>query len=240
MPQYARVTPHSPIQEVFPDVFFVQGSFRAAPGFRFSRNMVVLREGDELTVINAVRLNDNEQARLDELGQVKHVMRIGTMHGMDDPYYVDRYDARFWCQEGQGQYSEPAVSDFLRENSTLPISGLRCLPFYATREPECVLLLERHGGLLIACDAMQDWTDYRQCTWPAKVVMPRMGFEKRVLVGPIWMKLLVEDRQALSEDFSRILQQDFAHFVAAHGGFRKDNAKAHVAQAIRLALPESE
>lgn len=236
MTTYAKVTPHSAIQEILPEVFFVQGSFRFAAGFRFSRNMTVLRQGDELTIINAVRLNEDEEQKLDALGKVRHVMRLGTFHGMDDPYYVDRYRATFWCQPGAGQYAVPAIDRELGEGVALPVDGLSCIPYTATKEPECVLHLDRHGGLLISCDSLQDWSDYGQCTWLSRRVLPRMGFEKRLLVGPIWKKLFSTDDALLKQNFEQITALDFRHFVAAHGGYRLDDATGHVEAAVAKAF----
>ncbi len=232
MTTYAKVTPHSPIQEMFPDVFFVQGSYRISIGIRFSRNMLVLRQGDELTIINAVRLSDQEEQKLNALGTVRHVMRIGTFHGMDDPYYVDKYQATFWCQPGKGQYSVPPIDCELRADATLPVDGLSCIPYTATKEPECVLHLNKHGGLLISCDSVQDWSDYSQCSWLSKRILPRMGFEKRVLIGPIWKKLFSLDDALLKQNFESILTLDFRHLVSAHGGFRLNDAKENVEAAI--------
>ncbi|HCS26432.1 MAG TPA: hypothetical protein DIW43_03205 [Spongiibacteraceae bacterium] len=236
MTTYAKITPHSAIREILPDVFFVQGSYRFAIGFRFSRNMLVLRQGRELTVINPVRLNETEEQKLDALGTVRHVMRLGTFHGMDDPYYVDRYQATFWCQPGKGQYSVPAIDQELGALAQLPIEGLSCLPFTATKEPECVLHLARDGGLLISCDSLQDWSDYGQCTWLSKRVLPRMGFEKRLLVGPIWKKLFSTDNAMLKQDFDKILALGCKHFVGAHGGYRLHDAGEHLEAAVTKAF----
>lgn len=40
----------------------------------------------------------------------------------------------------------PAIDRELGENAVLPVDGLSCLPFTATKESECVLLLNKHGG----------------------------------------------------------------------------------------------
>ena len=35
-------------------------------------------------------------AQLEALGTVKHVLRLGPMHGRDDVFYVERYKPTFW------------------------------------------------------------------------------------------------------------------------------------------------
>ena len=68
---------------------------------RFSRNMTVLRRGERLVLINSVRLDDAGLAALDKLGKVSDVVRLAANHGMDDPFYADRYKARVWAVKGQ-------------------------------------------------------------------------------------------------------------------------------------------
>jgi hypothetical protein len=68
---------------------------------RFSRNMTVVREGDRLVLINAVRLDDAGLAALDALGKVTDVIRLAGNHGLDDPFYADRYHAKVWVVKGQ-------------------------------------------------------------------------------------------------------------------------------------------
>jgi hypothetical protein len=97
---YPAVCPHDPIEQIGEDVFMVRGSVKLNPVLRITRNMAIVRHGGELTLINPLRLSETELARLDAMGEVKHVVRMGAFHGMDDPFYVDRYRPRFWSQSG--------------------------------------------------------------------------------------------------------------------------------------------
>ena len=65
---YAAPTEHDAIEEIFPDVFTVHGSIRMAPGMRINRNMVVVRQNGELTIVNPVRLSAQEETALEALG----------------------------------------------------------------------------------------------------------------------------------------------------------------------------
>ena len=87
MSAFAETLPHGDIDEIFPDVFLVRGTFRAGPGLSFGRNMIVLREGDALTLVNSVRLSPEGERALDRLGTVRHLVRLGFFHTRDDPYY---------------------------------------------------------------------------------------------------------------------------------------------------------
>ena len=77
MANFAPALPHGDIQEVFPDVFFVTGTMQTVlmgAHWHFSRNMTIVRDGTELTLINTVRLDDAGLAQLDALGTVKNVL----------------------------------------------------------------------------------------------------------------------------------------------------------------------
>ena len=86
---FPAVQPHGPIESIIEDVWYVTGSVQFKPLVRLPRNMVILRHGGLLAVINSVRLDAKGEEALDALGTVAHVLKIG-FHGMDDAYYIDR------------------------------------------------------------------------------------------------------------------------------------------------------
>jgi len=98
MDQFPPALSHGAIEEVFPDVFFVSGAMETVLqeiDWKFSRNMVVVRDGERLIIVNSVRLGEEGLAELDKLGRVTDVVRLGSLHGRDDPFYVDRYSAEY-------------------------------------------------------------------------------------------------------------------------------------------------
>ena len=95
--------PHGPIEEAFPGIWIVRGTSRPffmETQFQFSRNMVILREGNRLTLVNTVRLDEAGLAALDALGRVAEVVRLGAFHDRDDGFYVKRYGAKRWALPG--------------------------------------------------------------------------------------------------------------------------------------------
>ena len=94
---FAPVYPHDPIEQIADDVFMARGSIKLNSIIRISRNMAIVRQGNELTLVNPIRLNEAELGRLEALGTVKHVMRLGAFHGCDGPFYMARYSRAFWC-----------------------------------------------------------------------------------------------------------------------------------------------
>ena len=230
--EYPPAYPHEGIQELFPDLFLVQGSITMGPGVRFNRNMVIIRRGDDLTLVSTIRLNAGEEARLESLGKITNVIRLGNFHGVDDPWYVDRYGAKFWCQPGSDNYDEPRPDYLLEEGSPLPVDDAQLFVFRKTRSPESALLLPQEGGILITCDSVQHWTDWNYCNLRARIMMPLLGFRKGTLIGPPWRKFMTPEGGSLEEDFRRLLDLEFRHHIGAHGRLCRDTAHNSVAAAV--------
>src|SRR5690242_2542897 len=100
MTDYTSPSSHSAITEIFPDIFFVTGTnitHHDGRELQHSCNMIIVRDGHILTLINTVRLTDKGLARLESLGTVKHIVRLGTFHGRHDAFYLQRYPALLWA-----------------------------------------------------------------------------------------------------------------------------------------------
>lgn len=236
--KFPKATPHDPIKEVFPDLFVVYGSMRLPPpAMRISRNMVIVRQGDELTLINPVRLSKREEQALGALGAVKNVVRLAYGHGLDDRYYVDHYSAAFWCLPGPQKYDEPKPSQTLAKGSGSPVGDSDLFVFEGTNFPESALLLHRHGGLLITCDSVQHWSDWNQCTLLARLVMKyALGFSKTTLIGRPWLKAMTPKGGSLKPDFDRLLTLQFDHLISGHGSFCEGDAHTNVEAAVKRAF----
>jgi hypothetical protein len=231
--KYPAALPHESIEQIFPDVFLVHGSARVGPAMRMNRNMVVIRNGGELSLINSVRLSATGESQLEDLGKIKQVIRIGYYHGVDDRYYVDRFDAEFWCQPGSNHYSEPRTTRLLKDDAMLPIADAELFLFKETKFPEAAVLLKIYGGVLITCDSLQYWTEWSYCTFPAKMVMKVFGFSLRMLIGTFWLKSMTPKRRLLKPDFERLLGLEFKHLIGAHGRLCRDRAHGEVEAEVR-------
>ncbi len=232
MADYPPPTPHDPVLEVFPDVYLVRGSYAANAWMRFNRNMTVIRQGDELTLVNSVRLTPQGERELDALGRVRHVIRLAYWHGRDDRYYVDRYGAEFWAAPGSRTTPGPVATRELTTGGPLPFAPAQVYVLAATRNPEAVILLEREGGILLTCDALQFYTDYRYASPLARILMPLLGFPKKMIIGPRWLKAMTPPGVSVLPDFERIKKLRFAHLIPGHGSVCRDNAHAQVEDAI--------
>jgi hypothetical protein len=228
--------PHDPLEALFEDVFWVQGSIELGPDRRINRNMVVLREGDALTLIHPVRLSPEGERALERLGTVSHIVRLSAQHGVDDRYYVERYGAAFWCQAGSTIYPDPAPTHILAEGAPLPVSDATLFVFRDATMPEGALLLQRHGGLLITGDSLHNWTSWNQCSDAAIALLQKGGFSLTMLVGPVWQKRVTPEGGSLKPDFERLLALGFQHHIGAHGALARDNAHKMVEAAVANAF----
>ena len=83
------------------------------------------------------RLDEAGLAALDALGKVTDVVRVAGNHGMDDPFYRERYEAKVWAVAGQRYtagfdanakdvFLEPDVA--MGPSTELPLAGARGKP----------------------------------------------------------------------------------------------------------------
>lgn len=213
---------HGALAEVLPGLWSVTGTMKMPGPIRFSRNMTIVREGDRLVLVNTVRLDDAGLAALDDLGKVTDVIRLAGYHGMDDPFYAERYGAKTWAVKGQ-RYT--AGFDVKRPDTyftpdheadattTLPIAGAE-LVVIDSSPPEGLLRLDAHGGTIISGDCLQHWaTPDPYFSFAGRAMMRMMGFFKPHNVGPRWVKQAKPPREQLRA----ILDRDFANVLTAHG-----------------------
>lgn len=228
--------PHDPIVELFPDVYLLHGSIRMGPGMRMNRNMLILRQDGELTLVNPVRMSEAGLKDLDALGKVVHLIRLGDFHGLDDRFYVERYRARFWCQAGQGSYKEPTPDIVFNAATDAPVRGASFFVYEHARFPEAAILVARHR-LLIATDSLQFYNDFSYFSGITKFAFRLLGFKSGLNIGAPWIKRVTPKGGSLKPDFERLLKLDFDALIGAHGGLLKTGAKDHVKAQVMLAVP---
>lgn len=232
MPQdFPGVEPHGPLVPIFDNAWYVTGSVAFKPLVRLPRNMVVVRHQGELTLINAVRLDDKGKAELDALGKVAHVMRIG-FHAMDDAYYLDQYGAKLWVVAGTDARAPAAAIGELSENTQLPFPDSRVFIFKKTVRPEAAILIERDGGLLITCDSVQHWVPSPLMSPMAKVLTRLIGFQKPAQIGPPWRKKQTPQGTSLRPDFERLATLPFSRLIGGHGGLLEQDAASQLALSV--------
>ena len=233
MSTFPEALPHGSIEELFPDVFVVRGSFRVGPLMSIARNMIILREGQDLTLVNAVRLSAAGEAALEKLGQVKHLVKLGFFHTLDDPYYRSRFTPTFWAPAPADAKTQKLV-----EGDAGPVSRAGVFVFAAASKGEAALIVEQAAGnLLVTCDSVQNWVDTEGCSFAGGLALHMMRFFEPAKIGPIWLKQMTGGKpEAMRPDFDRLLGRDFRHLIAGHGALLRDGAKPALARSCEKTL----
>lgn len=222
---YADVTPHGQLQLVFNDVWTVTGSVEMAPGLRISRNMTVIRQNGQLTLVNPVRLDEPTLDVLSGLGEVTHLVNLGAYHlgnknGLDIDFYLDRFDTQLWFlpQDPRMQPSENSSVDAQRvqvlTSDNLPITNAQLFTFQSVKLPEAILILTQDDGIAISADCLQNWKQADEFfNDTGAKMMAQAGFIKAANVGPEWRRFNQPD----ADELLQVLQLPFQHVLPSHG-----------------------
>ena len=231
-----------PIEQIGDDLFVVHGSVMMLPMVRITRNMTVVRHAGELTLINAVRLHDDALKTLEALGTVKRVLRLGPLHGLDDAFYIDQYQAELWGFKDGTTYPTANITHELTAHTELPFPNAELHCFGHLKETEGVILLKQAPGILLTCDAIQSYSTpphMPHTAWLTQKLMPLIGFPNKTIIGPMWVKRMVLDLEATKAEFRTILTLDFDQLLSGHGTFVAKNAKEELQQAYKNIFDDS-
>jgi hypothetical protein len=225
---------HGPIVPVVDGVFLVRGAFQMGPLMRIGRTMTVVQQGDELTIVNAVRLSPQGEARLERLGKVKHLVKLSDSHGIDEPYYADRYAPEVWTLPGAKVNGFAATREL---GPASPIAGSVVVEFPgATGWREVALWLPQGAGTLVSCDALQNHADAAGANWFGRVMGSILGFKGGVIVAPMWRRFQKVQGAALEQAFAPATMRPFANLVTGHGPAVVGGADQLVRRAIKKAM----
>lgn len=263
---------HSDIQGVADDVYMVRGKMRSTPSrplferlfVHFSRTMTIVRQRNEqgnyeLTLINSLRLNAQTLSQLAELGEVKHIVRLGSFHGVDDAFYVQHYDAKYWVVNGMKSAQGLKIDPEIMSSSYLPIVGGQFFSFDDLAYPEAIVILPptlKRAGLAITTDAIQNHRSIFDINNSPLVSLAiwRIGLAGEARLGPMWMREQTPARQDFKTtsgeekkrdiiaffrpQFERLLSQyDFDILIPGHGWPIPKNAKAAIRASLDSQLP---
>lgn len=238
LPALPAPQPHEDLVEIERDVYTVRGTYHFGLRVRIPRLMTILRTGDDLAIVNCIRLSPQGEAALLRLGQIKHLIKIGDFHSLDDEHYVRVLGAQRWLLPGMKSPtpgSDRELGDFA--SGACPIPGAELFQFQRALRPEGALLIRRAGGLLVTCDSLQYWPSYDGCSFLGRVMCKAMGFGG-VSIGPGWRRLTEpRDGVGLEPDFARLLALDFQKLLPGHMAPLLDAAREHVVRAIHKQYP---
>ena len=230
MNDFPEAMPHGALTRVADDVYLVRGSFKLAPGVAIGRTMAVVKHGDELTVLNSVRLSQAGEAELERIGRVAHVVKLSDHHGLDDPYYVRRFQAVFWSLPAA---THPGLERGMTLGPEGPIPGAEVIVLGDTRSPEAAYRVPQGGGTLVACDALQNCVDTEGASFLGRVLGSALGFKGGMIVPPMWKKTQGLAGETLRSGLAGLCAKPFENLVAGHGpalvGGAADQVRAAIA-----------
>ena len=235
MSDHPPASQHLPVRECFPDVWLAASvnamSIPLGLKITFSRNMVAVRTAEGWVLLNPVRISESAEAELLAKAPFKHAVRLGTFHGRDDGYYVDRFGVEFWGVPGEQTYHEPKFSREITEDGPFPIPRARIVIFKNATRAECVVYLPQHR-LLVTCDSVQHYDSDPLVSTLGKLVMYPMGFFTPCVIGPIWLKTVTPPGGSVRGDFERVLALDFDNLMSAHGTPKMGGAREALARNV--------
>lgn len=217
--QITPAWPHGDIHEIFPDVFVVTGTNKIqheGVNIQTSRNMTIIRNGSELTLVNTVRLSEEGLKNLDCLGSVTHIVRIGAFHGRDDAFYRNQYPvAQLWTLKRMTYENGLEPDRDLTPEGVMPFPDCSLFVFETSTLPEGILRIDREGGILISCDSIQNITSIDEFYSPQTAQsFQDQGLVKPANISPIWLGATHTN----ASDFARLIKtMTFCHLLTAHG-----------------------
>lgn len=230
----------------------------------YSRTMTIVRRKNalgsyDLTVINSLRLNAKTLAQLNKLGDVKHIVRLGAFHGVDDAFYVKHYKANYWVVKGMESAPGLEVEPKILSGTNLPFAGAQLFSFDDLPYPEAVIILTpttQRAGIAITTDAIQNHRSIFDIDNSLLVSLGiwRIGLAGKARLGPIWMREQTPARQGLiatngaeknkamiaffRPQFERLLSQyDFDILMPGHGWPIYENATGAIRASLDSQLP---
>lgn len=225
---------HLPLRECFPGVWLASGEITMAIPLKlkitFSRNMVAVLTPDGWVLLNPVRLSDTAEAALLEIAPFRHAVRLGSLHGRDDRYYVDKFGIAFWATPGAQKYAEPPIAHEIHRDGPFPVPGAQ-VEVFGGKLAECVVCLPQHR-LLVTCDSVQHYDNDPLISPLGRVVMYPMGFFTPCVIGPLWLKMTTPTGGSMRADFERVLALDFDNLIGGHGTPKIGGAKQALARNV--------
>jgi hypothetical protein len=231
---FAAALSHGSLLPVVDGVFLVRGTFRMGPGMSIGRTMTVVVGDDGLVIFNAVRLSEDGVAELEKLGPVKHLVKLSESHGLDEPYFVDRFKPTVWAMPDAKHERGVTTSRVLGPDS--PIAGGVVIDYPGTSGwRERGYVVHHGGGTLIATDAIQNHADGEGGSFLGGVVTRMMGFKGGVIVAPMWRRMQKVSGAKVTAAFAPLVAQSFENLVTGHGPALIGGADERVRSAVAKA-----
>jgi len=209
------VLEHGPLVPLADNLWWVEG---AVPRMTLRRSCtVVRRDTGGLVVHSAICLDEDTQARLEELGPVEYIVVPGRLHRLDAPRYAARYpDARVVTPEGAREAVESVVRVDLTADAFPSGEDVAMLPIDGVDDGEVVLRVRSGDGVtLVFNDTV---FNVPHAGGLGGLVLRLMGSSGGPRVTPLARRLLVKDGEAVRANLEQLADTpDLVRVVPGHG-----------------------
>jgi hypothetical protein len=190
------------IKRLDPTTYVFHCTARNDAGGRVNRNMVVIssseNDGGELSLIDPLRITSEGERKLQKLGTVARVIRLGAnLHAAEeDSYYLTNYPKCERWAPGEFLHSlDLPIDKKLTENGPTPFPFCKIFLFKDAAQPEAAVLLYRegrHGNLLVTGESLQHQLDNEFINMPVVAKMKLAGLlESDIVVSQQWLKVMM-------------------------------------------------
>lgn len=227
MNRYFKILPHQKLKQKYENIYTLVGSMQLFKVFKYSRNMVILKSGNKLCLVNPIRLSAQEEKKLLELGSIHAILKLGRLHSVDLPYYMDRFSPKLWASRKDSfvQAHNYPIDIDLETDPELPFLDLQIYSFKTSKENEAIAFLPKEGGIVLACDAFVNMKKIDpMANWIVKLLSNLL--DEPTYIGPNWYKIMRPSK----EDFDKVLSFDFDKMIPAHGPILDRGANKKIRQ----------
>jgi hypothetical protein len=236
------------ISQIEDDVYLVQGKTSGSSSRKAvqkNRNMVILRRhvmGNqyELTLINPIRIEEDDTEELNKLGKIYSLIRLGSTIGeCEDQYYLNKYPNTIRLAPGNASYkSKLPIHNLLADHSFLLDERTQVFVFKGVKRPEAALLLRRpSGNILVTSESLQSDQPCRNMSFTKKSKIKSMS---PMVIPPRWLKNMSTKHGSLREEFDRLSNLDFSSQVGASGNWAHSRAKESTVLAVNKYFRQAE
>lgn len=209
--------------ELLPGIYGATGLIRVAGPYRVKGSMFILRDGQDLVLMDPFLLSDQETREMEALGRPSVILIAGEMHVRDTGAYRKRYGARVLAHRDAMSRLDVAVDHFFEDGEALP-AGLTAIGMPGTFRGETVF--RREGGVLLSGDAL-----FNIQPEDHGLMMKMLGFPRHLGAMP---RLFMDNRKRADASYRRLLEHDFDKILVSHGAPILSDGKERLRAALNL------
>lgn len=210
--KYFNLLPHTGVKQILPGIYTVTGTMKLFGLFQYSRVMTILKDENSLALVNPVRVNEETLSKIKELGEIDHIFKIGQLHNVDIPFYIDKFSPKLWVNKDDPSVKDSKSVAYFEDGNELPILNCKVKLIEDSKIKEAILISPADGGCLHSCDAFVNMGDVDPMhNWLTAKLSKLLS--NPTYIGPNWVKIAKPPQKSMES----VLDFEFESFVPAHG-----------------------